>query len=127
MNEDGENDPRVLVRALKKLWYSFGFVAKEFPSTPESKGKPGRRPTSFAAQRYDLIIRFIPELVPSSEFWDENMLTVFSLLARYGRQQVLGIDEDAFEMRELNAIVLAISDRLKSENAFSAQNEEYGV
>lgn len=115
------------MRALKKLWYSFGFVAKEFPASPESKGKPGRRPTSFAAQRYDLIIRFVPHLVPPNELWDENMSTVFSLLARYGRQQVLGIDEDAFEMRELDTIVRAISDRLKSESSFSTQNEEYGV
>ena len=72
------------------------------------------------------MMRFI-ELVPSTSVWEENLVLVQSLLARYGRQQILGVDEDSYDLNDLNNLMKGISDRLHSESAFSNQNEEYGV
>lgn len=124
MNDDGEPDPRVVVRALKKLWYSFGFLAKEFPKTPESKGKPLQRPTETSARRYDLIVRSL-RIVPDTAVWEANLRSVCSIVARYGRQQVIGIDWDTVDARELYDFADDIRERLQAESPHTSQNEDY--
>lgn len=124
MNDYEEIDPRVDVRALKKLWYSYGFMAKEFPKTPASKGKPAQRPNETGARRYDMIMRFI-RIVPDTELWERGLRDVISIAARYGRQQVLGLDWNQIDSRELHEFVEDIHDRLRAESAHTSQNEEY--